>query len=603
MATTQDLQAPEWDIDSEYPGLKSLALKQDRDKVKAWVDELGTLGAGLAGPEALATAQQMAGIQKQAQQLLANLLSYAYLKRSTDIKNHDARELLDALRKLGVKLEQALQPLDQFLLRADDATFAQFLAAPDLADSGFYYAQQRRNHARLLPLEQENLISGLEMDGFQAWSTLYTNLTGSIDYPLTNEDGQVETVGVARLISLLGDSSDLMRRRAYEGLNTVFTTHQEACAAILNAMAGWRLEMVERRSHTVPTHFLDGPLHLNRMERGTLDCMLSSVRERKALGQRAFGQMARVLGKTQLDPWDGQAPAPAAESKLLSFPEAMDMIVAAFDEVDPSMGEFARMMQTKSWIDAAALPHKAPGAFCSGFIKSRTPRVLMTYLGSTSNLITLAHELGHAFHSWVMRDMPVRQTRYPMSLAETASTFAETVVRNYLLRQASSQDEKLAILWQEVSSIPRFTLNIPVRYEFEKRFYEGRSGYYFTPEDLRNLMRETWNDWHGDSVSAADEMFWATKLHFYISEPSFYNFPYTFGYLFSQGIYAERERRGDGFFGFYTELLRDTGRMSVEDLIQKHFGTSPEQPAFWEGCFGILEHYMAEFDKLIGPAH
>ncbi|PKL77314.1 MAG: oligoendopeptidase F [Candidatus Melainabacteria bacterium HGW-Melainabacteria-1] len=595
----QDLQTPEWDIDSEYPGLDSLALQQDRDKVKACVNELKALSAGLEGDDPLPTAQRMAVIQKQAQLLLYNLISYAYLKRSTNIKNHDARELLDGLRKLGVRLDQALQPLEQYLLRADDETFGRFLAAPELADSDFYYAQLRHTGARLLPLEQENLLSGLEMDGFQAWSTLYTNLTGSIDYVLKGEDDQPETVGVARLLALLGDRSDLMRRRAWEGLNEVFETHQEACAAILNAMAGWRLELCERRSHTAPTHFLDGPLHLNRMQRGSLDAMMGVVKERKALGQQAFDQMARVLGKPKLDPWDSQAPAPDdGSAQLLNFNQAMDLIVDAFSEVDPSMGEFARMMQQKHWIDAAPLAHKAPGAFCSGFLKSRTPRVLMTYLGSQANLITLAHELGHAFHSWVMRDMPVRQTRYPMSLAETASTFAETVVRDYLLRHSRNPQEKLAILWQEVASIPRFTLNLPVRYEFERRFYEARPGYYFTPEDLRSLMRETWNDWHGESVSAADEMFWATKLHFYISEPSFYNFPYTFGYLFSQGIYAERAKRGEGFFGFYTELLRDTGRMDVEQLVQKHFGTSPQDPAFWTGCFSILEGYLKDFETL-----
>lgn len=595
----QDIKAPEWEIDSEYPGLDSLALQQDRERVKALVDELTALVPALQGPEALETAQQMAVIQKQASLLLQNLTSYAYLKRSTNIKNHDAREMFDSLRKLGVKLEQALQPLEQFVLRADAQVFARFMDHAELSDSAFYYQQQRHTTTRLLALEQENLISGLQMDGFQAWSTLYTNLSGSIDYALVCEDGSTETVGVARLLSLLGDSSDTMRKRAWEGLNEVFTTHQEACAAILNAMAGWRLEVNERRSHTEPTHFLDGPLHSNRMQKATLDTMIEVVKSRRELGQQACRQMGRVLGKDRLDPWDGQAPAPEEVDKPLSFGDAMDMIVAAFNEVDPSMGEFARMMQTKGWIDAAALPYKTPGAFCSGFVKSRTPRVLLTYLGSQANLITLAHELGHAFHSWVMRDMPVRQTRYPMSLAETASTFAETVVRNYLLRQATSPEAKLPILWQEVSSIPRFTINIPVRYEFEKRFYEARSGYYFTPDDLRSLMRDTWTEWHGDGMSAADEMFWATKLHFYISEPSFYNFPYTFGYLFSQGIYAERVKRGDDFFGFYTELLRDTGRMTVEELVQKHFGVSASDPTFWQGCFGIIEGYLKEFEAII----
>ena len=220
-------------------------------------------------------------------------------------------------------------------------------------------------------------------------------------------------------------------------------------------------------------------------------------------------------------------------------------------------------------------------------------------MGTASNLTTLAHELGHAFHSWVMRDMPLRETRYPMCLAETASTFAETVVRHYLLREAKTPEEKLSILWEEVSAIPRFLINLPVRYEFERQFYEAREDNSFSADEFKGLMAETWQDWHGDSMSAPDDMFWATKLHFYMAERSFYNFPYTFGYLFSQGIYAQKERRGESFFDFYTELLRDTGRMQVEDLVKKHFEMPLDTPVFWEQCMGILEQYASDFEGLL----
>lgn len=597
----QDYLAPEWDLDIEYAGLDAAELQADRLHVETLISELEELARGLKGEHVLADAKKMAILQKQAEILFFNLMSFANLKRSTDLKNRGARELLDGLKKLGVRFSQALQPLEQFLLRTPEHIFQEFLQTPELQDSQFYYQHLRSQHQRLLPLAQENLLSGLELDGFQAWSNLYTNLSGSVDYVLENEDGTRDTVGVARLLSLLGNRSETMRRRAYEGLAEVFTTHQEACAAILNAMAGWRLELCRRRSHTEPTHFLDGPLHMNRMQAQSLDAMIEAVRAQKHLGHQAMALQARVLGKAQIDPWDAQAPAPelAGQDSSLDFPAAMNLIVAAFSEVDQSMGDFARHMQTQNWIDAAAQTHKTPGAFCSGFAKSRTPRVLMTYLGTTSNLITLAHELGHAFHSWAMRDMPYRETRYPMGLAETASTFAETVVRHYLLRKAETPAQKLAILWEEVISIPRFAINIPVRYEFEKAFYTARSERQLTPDDFRQLMSQTWTDWHGEGMSGSDDMFWATKLHFYITNPSFYNFPYIFGYLFSQRIYAERERRGSEFFSFYTDLLRDTGRMPVEALIKKHFDEDLKQADFWQASFGIMANYLASFEALL----
>lgn len=598
----RDLQTPEWILDSEYPGLDSPEVQQDRQRVEELLETISSLSPGLVGAESLQIAQEMALLQKEAGILLYNLSSYAYLTRSTDIKNNAARELLEQLKKIQNRMEQALQPLEQYFMRAKDDVFEAFLAHPELRDSDFFYRHERSQHPYLLPLEQENLISGLEMDGYQAWGNLYTNLTGSIEWPIENEDGEIEKVGVARLLSWLGDSDEKLRRHAHEALDAAFGQHEESCAAILNSLAGWRLEVNRRRSHTQPAHFLGEALHSNRMQASSLDTMMQAVHGQRHLGQKALHLQAPLLGKTQLDVWDSQAPAPALDGneQLISFPEAMDIIVAAFGEVDPSMGEFARMMQTNGWIDAAAQPHKTPGAFCSGFAKSRTPRVLMTYLGSQSNLITLAHELGHAFHSWVMRDMPYRETRYPMSLAETASTFAETVVRHYLLRQATTPAAQLAILWQEVASIPRFMLNIPVRYEFEKAFYTGRSQRSYSPDDFKQLMGATWRDWHGDGMHGSDDMFWATKLHFYIVSPSFYNFPYTFGYLFSQAIYAERGRRGDDFFAFYTALLRDTGRMSVEDLVAKHFEQPLDQPGIWEGCFHLLEHeYLQPFERLV----
>lgn len=594
------ISAPEWELHSEYPGFDSPEYQSDLQRIESSIEELRFLAAGLAGPEALSQAQRMAVLQKEADLLLYNVSSFAYLHRSTDSKHAAARTALDQLRKLGVKLTQSLQPLQQFVLRSDDETFAQFLADPALQDSQFYYQHQREVASTLLPLEHENLLSGLRLDGHHAWGHLYTNLTGSIEHDILL-DGEKETVGVAHLLSMLSDKEQHVRQAAFEGLNTVFSTHQETCAAILNALAGWRLEMCKRRSHTQAIDFLSEPLHSNRMQRGTLNTMIDMSRQHRGLGQKIMQLQARLLKKDTLDPWDGQAPAPDLGEKKppLPFNEAMDIIVKAFNEVDPSMGRFARMMQDKQWIDAADLPHKTPGAFCAGFPKSRTPRVLMTYMGTASNLTTLAHELGHAFHSWVMRDMPLRETRYPMCLAETASTFAETVVRHYLLREAKSPEEKLSILWEEVSAIPRFLINLPVRYEFERQFYEAREHKNFSAEDFKALMAETWQDWHGTGMSQPDDMFWATKLHFYMAERSFYNFPYTFGYLFSQGIYAQKAQRGDNFFGFYTELLRDTGRMQVEDLVHKHFDLPLDTPVFWQQCVTILEQYTQDFEGLL----
>ncbi len=172
----------------------------------------------------------------------------------------------------------------------------------------------------------------------------------------------------------------------------------------------------------------------------------------------------------------------------------------------------------------------------------------MTFMGSNSDISTLAHELGHAYHSWVMRDMPMSQMQYPMTLAETASIFAETVMSDVLIENASSKEEKVEFAWAEIEGAVGLLLNIPARFEFEKNFYEQRQNRALSADELSQLTDDAWRKWYGPTLTETDKLYWASKLHFSISEVSFYNYPYTFGYLFSMSIYSSSQRVGSGFF-------------------------------------------------------
>ena len=244
-------------------------------------------------------------------------------------------------------------------------------------------------------------------------------------------------------------------------------------------------------------------------------------------------------------------------------------------------------------------PHKRPGAYCTGFLKSRTPRVYMTYMGGASDVIVLAHELGHAFHSWVMRDLPQSQRSYGMSIAETASTFGEGLVRNALLARAETPAARLDIVWQEAEALVAFVLNIPTRFEFERDFYEARGERPLRAAELKTMMSAAWENWYGDCLAEPDPLFWANKLHFYISGLSFYNFPYLFGYLFSLGVSARRQALGEEFFARYQALLMDTGRMTAEELAAKHLDVDLTQPAFWRDTLALLESRIDLFEELV----
>ena len=187
-----------------------------------------------------------------------------------------------------------------------------------------------------------------------------------------------------------------------------------------------------------------------------------------------------------------------------------------------------------------------------------------------------------------------------MSLAETASTLGETAVRNALLDRASNNEERLSIMWEELSAFTTFLLNIPTRFEFEKNFYEKRAERPLRPEEIKRMMGDAWIEWYGDSLSEPDSMFWASKLHFYISGLSFYNFPYLFGYLFSLGVYEQKDNLGESFYPKYVALLRDTGRMGAEDLAEKHLGSDIRRPEFWDRIIGAMAPRIDEYEELLG---
>jgi oligoendopeptidase F len=416
------------------------------------------------------------------------------------------------------------------------------------------------------------------------------------------QDGnELKTMGVAEANGLLQRPDERSRKSAWHGINDAWRVHEESCAAAINAIAGWRLELNRKRSKERVVHFLDAPVHMNRLSRRTLETLLDVTREARPLARRATRAMARASGREQIGPWDMRAPAPKLgdADRPMPFDDAIELIADAYGSVNPAMADFVRMMRKNRWIEGTVSARKRPGAYCTGFEKSRTPRVYMTYHGSASDVITLAHELGHAFHSWVMRDLPDSQRSYGMSLAETASTFGETAVRDALVARAKNARERFDIMWEEMVAISAFMLNIPARFAFEKAFYEKRDERPLRAAELESLMSAAWQDWYGDSCSEPDPMFWASKLHFYISGLSFYNFPYLFGFLFSMGVYLRRASGDADFYGRYVALLRDTGRMTAEQLAREHLDAALDAPQFWRNTIDRLVPRVAAFEEVV----
>ena len=610
------VQGVGWDLAGEYPAADSPAVDADLDAIGGLLDEIENRNATLvplltsardldaeSARQAITAARDIHALVERAKPLLDDPETYAECRLSVDSQDETAQALLGRLQAVKKRFAELNEPLGQFLDQASGEVVETYLDDPAVAPSRFAVEHSRKHADELLPLAEENLVTGLAEDGIHAWGRLYDQLSGTLECEVT-VGNELERMGIAEAAGLKQKPDDRLRESAWRAINTAWDGHAESCAAAINAIAGWRLELGRKRSARAgrSVHYLDAPLHRNRIDKATLDTLLAVAEEGIPLARRAARLQARAYGKEHYGPWDTHAPAPAIDGEeqgAIEYPEAVDLIATAYASVDARMGDFVRMAAEKRWIEGTVGPRKRPGAYCTRFMKSRTPRVYMTYSGSPSDVITLAHELGHAFHGWVMRDLPPSQQSYGMSLAETASTFGETIVRDALLKRAESPAAALRIVWEEASALVTFVLNIPTRFEFERNFHEARARQPVRPVELKAMMAAAWEKWYGDCLSEPDPMFWASKLHFYISGLAFYNFPYLFGYLFSLGVYARRDALGSDFFARYEALLRDTGRMTAEDLAAKHLDVDLTQPDFWRQTLGAVEGRIDQFENLV----
>jgi oligoendopeptidase F len=301
--------------------------------------------------------------------------------------------------------------------------------------------------------------------------------------------------------------------------------------------------------------------------------------------------------------YDVGAPLNLPADDKLSWETAKSAVAKSFSRAYPALAKFfEQYVIGRQWVDWEPRPGKRPGGFCTTSMLTKESRIFMTYNQALGDVLTLAHETGHAFHGFLVRDLRPYSRIYPMTLAETASTFGEQVLMNGLLDDPAISDaQKAVMLDAEVGQAAIYLLDIPVRYEFEKAFYEERQAGEVSVSRLKQLMVETQQRIFGDVLEAGgeDPYFWASKLHFYISGITFYNFPYTFGFLLSRSLYAMFNARGTEFLPQYEEFLRLAGSDTAENVVQRTLGRDLESPEFWNEAIQTIERPLSRLEALL----
>ncbi|HEX9787965.1 MAG TPA: M3 family oligoendopeptidase, partial [Candidatus Binatia bacterium] len=512
----------------------------------------------------------------------------AYLKEETELTRLRAE-----ISKVRIEFLRATQ-------EADDASFTALTSRPALKGAENYLHRLREEARRAMSAEKEVLATDLGVDGIQAWSRLYDTVSSKLEFDMVFPDGTRKRLPMSQRRSFLDDPDRRVRKAAFDGGNAAWQTIEDTAAGALNAIAGTRLTLNRYRG---VEHFLDIALFQAAITRKTLDAMFEALFANLDIPRRILQSKAQVMDRQKIAWFDFGAPLDLPDHEKLSWGDAKSMVGESFTRAYPALGDFfKRQVIAHHWVDWEPRAGKRPGGFCTSSMLSKESRIFMTYNQSLGDVLTLAHESGHAYQGFMMRDVRPYARGYPMTLAETASTFGEQVLMNGLLdNPAVGARQKALILDVEVGHGAIYLLDIPVRYEFEKFFYAERANGPLSVSRLKELMLETQRRVLGDVLEPGgeDPYFWASKLHFYIAGITFYNFPYTFGYLLSRGLYSMFRREGASFIPRYERFLRLAGSDTAENVVKRTIGEDIEKADFWAAAISSLEEPLARLQTLL----
>jgi oligoendopeptidase F len=509
-----------------------------------------------------------------------------------DVQDSYAQQLEGELAMMHAEYTHCSDQLDRHLAEMSDHYFQHFIHFHNLTDREFRLTERRRRVKEKLNPALEKLIEDLAVDGYHGWSQLYSTLIGQVEIPVI-ENGQEIKLSWGQAYNRLGSADRKVRKEAFENSNRVWHEQRHSFAHVLNHIAGFRLKAYEHRGW----HFLKEPFDYNRLSDKTLQTMWKVIEENKDIFCQYMQHKAKLLGIEKLSWYDLEAPLTGEKPvQALPYEAGTKFIIDHFQSFSPQMADFTRTAFEKRWIEVEDRPGKRPGGFCTNFPLKKESLIFMTYSGTRETLFTLAHEIGHAFHNHVIYSQPPLAREFPMNLAETASIFAELVVSEAALKLEKDPHNRLQLLDGKIQRAIVFFFNIHARYLFEVAFYEERKKGSLSPERLCQLMEEAQQKAYCNNLEEYHPYFWISKMHFHFTGVSFYNFPYTFGYLFSSAVYLKALKEKD-FEQAYIDLLADTGKMTAEDLAKKHLQVSLDDPSFWQGIIDPLKDDVKEFLK------
>ena len=572
----------EWTLEDLYPSFESQEFKQDVEAYKALKGKFESLTL----EDSIEGITQVVKLLEESTVLTGRLYNYIHLTLATDTTHETATQVEVQLAGVSADLQATYAKVSKFLgtIQTDITT------DPFLAEYRYYFEEAKKDATHLLSDELEEVLAKMSISGGKAWSQLF-------DFMWSSAQGEYkgEVVTLSEIRGKAYDSDAEVRKSAYEAELKMYDAIKEPIAFSLNHIKKEVLTTSQLRGFKSP---LAHTLEASRMSRETLDALLEAIREYLPNFRKYLRHKAALLGhENGLPFYDLFAPV-GNSSRTFTVEESKDYLIENFKTFSADLAEMTEEFFDKHYIDFYPRKGKVGGAFCANLPMIKQSRVLTNFTGSLSDVVTLAHELGHAYHGLHIENHRPLNQDYSMPVAETASTFNENIIMNTAIKEASDE-EKIALIESQLQDTTQIIVDIYSRYLFESAVFENREQSFMFSKDLEEMMLSAQKEAYGDGLdqSYLHPYMWACKPHYYSTGLSFYNFPYAFGGLFSKGLYAIYQEQPEGFVEKYQELLRATTVSSVEDTA-KVLGVDVSTPEFWKKALAEVAESIEAFIAL-----
>ena len=584
-----------WSLKELYKSFDSEEFKSDLEKVDSLISNLNLWAEEITESKDNSVQKLEAYIDyyTNLEDIVNRVGAFIHLTISADTMNTVALKYSDILDDKLTNIVEADTKLNKWISSLDNLD--KIIDSSDkLKEHRFILTSIVDKAKYLLSDKEENIIANMQNTGSNAWLKLKNNLISN--HKVTIEDnGEVKELPLTVVLNMAYDKDKDVRKKAYLAEIESYKKIEEGVAAALNSIKGEVLTICKLRGYESP---LEQTLINSRMDKESLDAMLSAMKEAMPTFRKYLRRKAEMLGyKNGLPFYEMYAPVIDKDMEF-SYEEGAKFVEKNFRTFSNNLADFAKKAVENNWIDVYPREGKVGGAFCSNLHFIGESRFLLNYGNTFSDVVTMAHELGHGFHGECLKNETALNSNYPMPIAETASTFCETIIKKAAIKEAD-KEEALSILESEISDSTQVIVDIYSRFLFESWVFEKRKESALSVDEIKELMIKAQKEAYGDGLDPEylHPYMWTWKPHYYYVDSNFYNFPYAFGLLFAKGLYAEYLKRGESFPKEYENLLSITGKNKIAD-VTKVMGIDIHNKDFWRSSLKTIEEDIEKFIEL-----